>query len=35
MNSYDADAEDEFIYCIATIFEEIIEVKDSNKFYTS
>ncbi len=35
MNSYDPDAEDEFIYCIATIFEEIIEGKEPNTYFTS
>lgn len=34
-SSYDADAKEEFLYCIVIIFEEIIAGKGLNKFYSS
>jgi hypothetical protein len=30
MDSYDADAKEEFLYCIVIIFEEIIAGKNDN-----
>lgn len=35
MNSYDPNAADEFIYCIVTIFEDIVEGKEPNTYFTS
>ncbi len=35
MNSYDPNANDEYIYCIVTIFEDIIQGRDTNSFFTS
>jgi hypothetical protein len=35
MNAYDANAEDEFLYCIVTIFEEIIEGREKDTFFTT
>lgn len=35
MNSYDPNVADEFIYCIVTIFEEIVEGKEPNTYFTS